>query len=202
MKRRRKIAVLAMPTKVLEIIARMRVIILSLTGNLWFPVVNPTLATIETDVDNLEKAEAAAAIGGANEIATRDNLLAVVIGDSEKITTLVQSTADGNVGHATEIITSASYFVKGAGGKHEQIFNAVSNLPGNAKLTAPVPDDHFSVAWFKSLDGQTWDFAGTTYYASIELNDLTPDTLYYFKHFMNIKRVPQGYSPVISCRTK
>ena len=202
MKKRKKTAVLAMPTKVIEIIARMRVIIMSLIGNIWFPTTDPTTEVLTTNVDALEEAEAAATLGGKDELAIRNNLLRVVLDNADDITNMVQTAADKNIPHAAEIITSAGYYVKGVGGSHEQTYKAVSELPGKVKITAPVPEGDYAVAWFKSLDGQTWEFAGVTYYSSIELDDLLTDTLYFFKYFMNIKREAQGYSPVIACRTK
>ena len=202
MSRRKLTAVLGMPTKVPDIIMKIQFFIRCLTGNVWFPNPLPSIADLTAHVATLIATEAAVMAGEIDAIGARNNALKTIIQDGDDYLNMVQTAADADLAHAAEIILSAGLTIKGKGGKDPQVYSATSEVQGMVKLTAPVPDGRFAIVWFKSIDNVNWDFAGVAYYATMELDNLTPDALYYFKYAMNIDRVQQGFSTVIECRIK
>ena len=176
-----------LPAQVPEIIKKGRQVV-QLMGppNPWFtnPAPSaPTLAVFSADLDGLEAAETTAANKAPGAVATRNAKLRTIEKDFKHTASFVEQVADANAGNEEVIIKSAGFDVKAKGGHAPSVFRVEdSTVSGEVVLHAPQLPGTVSHYWQGSTDGKTFTSYPETAKGTAVIPNLTPGTLYYFRH--------------------
>lgn len=129
-------------------------------------------------------------------MALRDAALAVVMADLRGVLSMVQTTADRNPAHATEIIEGAGYAVKHVNRRQKMQNNAYNTeTEGTVMLTADGGRGH---EWQMSKDKETIIGLSSTTTARTFVTGLTPADVWYFRNRkINTKKTTYNWSPWI-----
>jgi hypothetical protein len=196
-------AALKLSTIIELLIAQCTAIVLAMTGNAYFsapnPLPNPTLAAVQSAIDNLSKAQndARAKTKGA---ATRRNLARqALVKLMNALCAYVQLVADSMPGQEADVILSAKMIVKAIGAHAPRVFAALHGpISGTAEIEAPVTEDRRSIFWQWSTDQKTWNDLPPTLKASTTVANLTPGTTYWFRYRVLTKDGLGDWSQVVS----
>jgi hypothetical protein len=173
----RTIAVLKLPKySVPRFISRARSIVLSMTGNTWFPSPTPPIATLEAALEALAAAEAATYGAGPEQTTIRDakrDALKLLL---EELRNQVQSVANANPEHAVAIIVGAGMHVKDRRTPGLLGFRLRDGrVSGEVDALTDAAGNRASYEWAFSLDGGiTWMAWETTTKARTTIRGLPP----------------------------
>ena len=105
-------AVLKLPRRVKNIGSYTTSLLAAMTGNASFPSPNPPLATVQTDLDAFNAAEATALTRAKGSAEARNAKLLVLRDDLHHLLDYVQGVANANPASADAIIQSAGMAVR------------------------------------------------------------------------------------------
>jgi hypothetical protein len=174
-----------MPTRIPDIIKFCNAVILAMTNNKWFPAPSPTLAVLTAAVNALEQAETVAAGKGKGAAPARDAELATVLQlmDQEKAYVQQVVYANAGTGLAAAIAESAAMRLRGKGVRKASEFSATQGpVSGTVDLEAPGAGHGGTHYWGFGTDGKTFTSAPETTKRKTSIANLTPGTLYSFRH--------------------
>jgi len=196
---RRSIVALKNPRRVPDLIVYAKKVVTAMTGNPSFPTPNPPLATVESDISELDVAEAAVLTRTKGASANRNVKLAIVRSDMEKLKAYVQETADTNPGTAESVIQSAGMSVKKITLHDKAELSVLPGvLPGSVHLVAKAAAHRAAYEWQYSLDGKTWTSLPATLQAKTVAEGLTSATNYSFRVRPVTKGGEGAWSQIIS----
>jgi hypothetical protein len=151
--------------------------------NAWFPHPTPTFAVALANLDALQAAETLAETKAVGTVAARNAKQIVVEKDLKHLASYVQMIADANPGQEVVIISSAGMDIKQKATQQPSVFRVLEgDVSGSVELKAPHAGDRSAHYWQSSTDQKTWTGHPETIKASTTVEDLTPGTLYYFRH--------------------
>ena len=199
----KKMVVANLPSKVLEVAERGKVIVKEMTGNTFFPSPVPTLAVFTADINALQEAEVNVKFSPEG-VAVRDAALETVLADVRRLVNYVQLIADADPDHAEVIINSSGFRIKKtSSGSHEKGYEVESIKTGVVILTAPANDNKYPYLWEYSTDATVWSFLIVSRLSTAECKTLTPGQLYYFRYsVVGEDNTPSEPSDSLSCRVK
>ena len=166
-----------------------------------FPVPNPPLTQLSTDIDALDTAETATHSRTKGTAATRDGKLVIVRADLAKVRSYVQDLVDAAPDNATTIAQSAGLALHKTTVRSKSELAAKPNktTSGSVDLVAKLGKVRASHEWQYSSDGgKTWTSAQTTLQAKTTVPGLTPGSTVVFRHRAVTKTGPDAWSQAIS----
>ncbi|HEX8793988.1 MAG TPA: hypothetical protein VF765_23765 [Polyangiaceae bacterium] len=155
----RILAVLLLPTKVLDLLKAAHAIVTAMTGNPRFPAPVPPLPTVTGLITTLAHAEQATATRAKGTVQARNAARRAVVQALGALKAYVQTIADAALPEdAATIITSAGMTPKKAAVRVKPPFAATAGaLSGSVKLTVRSAGHRASYEWQSSIDGgKTW----------------------------------------------
>jgi hypothetical protein len=179
----RSIVVLKLSPKVKTVITFAQSVASAMTNNPSFPNPTPPLATFQADIAALVQAETAALGRAKGAVETRDDKLAVVKSDLEKLRTYVQGVAAiASPSSADALIEAAGMAVRETT-LHDKPVLAVrqGSVSGTVTVAAKAVAKSATYFWEYSTDQKTWTSLPMTAKAKTGLAGLTPATTYYFR---------------------
>ncbi len=184
------IVTLNLPVQVLELIAFGRAMVQAMgsPNNLWFANLNPSIATqlaaVIAHLNDLEAAEALARTKAPGAAAARDEKRAVVEKDLNHLRGgVIQVVVDQNAGHEQEIAESAGAGIKKRSVRQKRVFKAAQGpLSGLVELEAAFAGRFATHYWQMSTDQKVWSSLPDTHKGSTSVANLTPGTIYFFRH--------------------
>jgi len=193
---RRTIAVLDFPSDIDDFIIYARGIHASMTGSGLFAALAGKLASLLTDIDRLEASHTGTkATPPTVTTAQRNTDLLKVQNDLRALKMDVQALADATPADAETIITAAGMKVKKFGAINKQDLTAKDGaVSGRVKLVAKgIGIAHAAHDWAKSPDGTNWTPVTPTLQAETEIPDLTPGSIWDFRHRNILKNGPTDW---------
>ena len=158
-------------------IGKAKFITKSMAASSWFPSPPITLATVNTDIANLDTAQTTALSKTKGAVQARDDKKVIALSDLHILMAYVQSIADANPKNAESIITASGFDVKG-GASHSKPDISVKPKKGESgTMIATVKKIAGSIAnqWKYSIDGgKTWIDLLPTAKVKTEITGLTP----------------------------
>jgi hypothetical protein len=200
----RSIVALAFPKRVAALISLAKAIAEGLTGNASFPNPDPSVASINKAIADLEAAETAAKTRLAGAVDTRDQKRADLIALLQGAKAFVQKVADASPEQAPALIKSAAMGVRKASTHGKHVFAVKQgSLSGSVSIEAAVPGPRASYEWEYSSDGgKTWLPMPPTSRSKTELTGLQPGTSYSFRCRSVTKAGPSDWSQPLAMVVK
>src|SRR4051812_2457631 len=146
----------------------------------------PALATVISDTDDLEAAQALAETRAVGTAAARNLKYDIVLDDVRKLQGYVQELADAAPDEATaiSIIAASGFDLKNKGVRVKApIAVKHGEVSGQVKLYAKADPEVKSplYEWAKSKDGIVWEIFTTTLRGHAVVNGLQPESKMYFR---------------------
>jgi hypothetical protein len=179
----RKITVaLNFPRSVGDAITYSRRIAGSMDGNAYFPSPPVAIATLLVHIEELAAAEAMALRGAHGDAALRNVKLDAVHGDLKQLRSYIEGTAHQHGGDAIAVVSSSGMSVKRSAGPRKALFRIKQRTrSGSVRAEVRHPGKDASFDWEYSIDGIHWIDAGRSNKARLDIDNLSPGTLYYFR---------------------
>ncbi len=182
----RSIASLHLPRQVALLLAIARAIAQSMDGNKSFPSPEPTIATLNTAIADLETAETAVKSQSRSKsaVTARDQRRAALLTLLEQAKGYVQKMADADPTRGAEIIQSAAMNVRKVPVRTKRVFGGKPGpLSGSVALATGSAGHRASYDWSYSADGgKTWQMASPTLQARTVITGLQPGVSYLFRY--------------------
>jgi hypothetical protein len=196
----RAIAILKLPKKVPELINLGHVVIEGMTNNAFIPNPSPSVAVVQTGLDELVTSQAGASVRTSGAVALRNFKKQAFITLLEEVKTNAQSVADANPENGPAIIQSMGLGVRKAPARKQLGFHAkLGGVSGAVKVVAPAAARRASYEWQYSLDGgKTWLDLRSTLQSRTSLTGLTPQTTVMFRYRALVKTGEGDWSQPIS----
>jgi hypothetical protein len=177
-----------------------RHVIQAMTSNSWFPSPPITLASVTSDVDTLETAQAKALTKAKGAAADRNLKRKQVVDDLNVLKGYVLMIASQNLTQAIAIIQSAGMTAKQVTRAAKAFLAAKMGIaPGEVILTAKSAGRGAAYEWSSSSDnGKTWLSAGITTVATITLPGLTVGGVYLFRFRVTNRKGTADWSQTVS----
>jgi hypothetical protein len=200
----RTLVALRLPDPIGLLISVVKAILIAMTGNTHFPNPTPTLATVDSAVSDLEKAEATAQsrVKGATE--TRNAKRAALLLLVDALASYVQTIADADPGNGAAIIQSAGMGVRKTTVHGKRVFGVIQgSLSGSVKVVAPSAARRASYDWQWSTDGgKTWQLAASTLQAKTSLTGFAAGSTVSFRYRVTTKTGEAEWSQPIAFLVK
>ena len=196
---------LHLPVPIGLLISFVRTVILAITGDkAHFPNPTPALATVDTAVSDLEKAEAAvqARVKGATEQRAAKRAALVQLVDA--LGNYVQGVSDLDPENSAAIIHAAGFAVRKAPKRPARVFSVIQGaMSGNVKVVAPSAGNRASYDWQWSTDGgKTWQLAPSTLQAKTTLQGFAAGSTVSFRYRVTTKAGEAEWSQPIAFLVK
>ncbi len=180
---RRLIVALNFPKPIGQAIAYAKFIAGRMEGNAYFPSPTLPIATLSAHIAELDAAEAAVHTGLHGAATARDAKLVRVHDDLKQQRAYVQTVAGQRAEDAEAVVASSGMSIKRTAGPRKPLFSVKQlGTSGSVRLSVRHPGTTTSFDWQSSVDGVHWLDAARTTKASVDLHDLTPGSLYYFRY--------------------
>jgi hypothetical protein len=178
----RAIADLKLSRSPKSILVKAQSVVTSMTDNAFFPSPTPSLAEVQSDVDQLVTAEATVLTRAKGAREARDFVLFTVRSDLEALRAYVQRVADEDGNNAEIIIASAGMSVRHAT-HHDKALLAVKNtsVSGVVDAFAKCAGDRAKYAWQYSKDGLLWLDLPATMQSRTRISGLETGARYWFR---------------------
>jgi len=174
---------LNLPKGDLDVIAYAKHVAACLEGNPHLSSPPVPIATLVAHIAEVEAAQVVVRSGLHGAAAARDAKLAVVVGDLERLRNYVQSVARSHAEDAEAVVVSSGMSVKQSAGPSKADFAAKQLAKsGSVRLEVRDPGVEASFDWQWSTDGVHWADAGRTVHTHLDLHELTPGTVYFFRY--------------------
>ena len=200
----RVIVVLRLPDPIGLLISVVRAILVAMTGNAHFPSPTPTLASVDSAVSTLEKAQAAALTRVKGATDTRNTARKALIALMDELRSYVQKISDADPENAAAIIQSAGMAVKKAIVHATRVFAVIQGASsGTVKVVAPSAARRASYDWSWSTDGgKAWQIAPSTLQAKTQLSGLVAGSTVSFRYRVTTKAGEGEWSDAINFLVK
>ena len=188
--------------KIGDFILRIRAIVLNIVNNpAFFVTPNPTVASINTNITNLETGETLAKTRVTGSAGARnlkyDALLKSVHGLQNYVQTLADNAVDEHT--AIAIITASGFDLKNKGVRVKPDLEAKQGVvSGNINLIAKSSGNRNAYNWGKSSDNITWIELPPTLQSKTTVSGLTPGTTEHFRYRTITKTGAGNWSQSIS----
>jgi hypothetical protein len=172
-------------SKIGTFIGKAKFITKSMAAAGWFPSPPIPLATVNTDITNLDAAQTTALSRAKGASQARDDKKVIVLGDLHQLMAYVQTIADANPRNAETIITSSGFDVKHGSPRNKDAITVRPKKGESGTMIAIVKKVAGSIAnqWQSSLDGgKTWIDLPTTSKIKTEITGLTPGSSLMVRH--------------------
>ena len=192
----RRIVALKPPKPIPALITFARSIVIGMTGNVSFPIPDPTLAAVATAIRDLEVAEIFAQTRTRGAVPARDQKRGVLVILLGHLKAYVQKVVDADREHAPALVESVGMSVKKVGVRAPRVFQATpGSVSGSVKLATPSVARRASYQWEYSRDGgKTWTMAPPTLTTKTHLVGLQRGASYVFRYRAVIKAGPSDWS--------
>jgi hypothetical protein len=192
-------AVLNLPRRVKNVGAYANSILAAMTGNASFLTPSPSLATVQTDLDAFNAAEATVLTRAKGSAEARNAKLLVLHEDLRHLVDYVQGVANANPASADAIIQSAGMAVRKVTLHAKGPLTAkLGTVSGSVKLVAKAVAQRACYEWQYSIDQKTWAEVPPTLQSKVHVVGLTAATAYFFR-FRGITKAGAGdWSGVVS----
>jgi len=179
----RYVVILKEPRSASSFITYGYAIVVSMTGNSWFPKPSPPLAKVKAALVAFEKAQAATLSRTMGTATARDAARLAVRRILQLLASYVQKIADSHLEDALAIIQSSGMSAKRSSGSRAHTSKVKrDSVSGSARVTAPVAGDRATYRWQMSKDGgKTWIDLPSTRRSSTVVTGLTPGTTVLFR---------------------
>ena len=188
--------------KIGNFILRIRTIVLNIENSpLIFVTPVPPVATVKTDVDNLESAEVTAQTRVPGSAAIRDQKYDIVLDDVHDMQGYVQSLADNAADEAAAItiIEASGFDLKNQGVRVKPpLAVKPGDTDGEVKLVAKSAGARTSYEWQKSADGTNWLHLPATLQAKTTAGGFASGDKAYFRVRPIFKEGPGTWSASVS----
>jgi hypothetical protein len=200
MKPKKNPIALNLPQIVALLIVYGRHIVQAMTNNPWFPSPTPPLATVTTDLNALEAAEATALTRAKGSASARDLAQRTVETDLTGLKAYTSSVVALSPAQAAAIIESAGMAPKRVAPRNKpQLAVAMGATPGEGVLRAKAVGRGAAYEWQYSSDGgKTWAAIGITTVANTTVMGLSAGTVYLFRFRTTRKKVTGDWSQTVS----
>ena len=200
----RVIVVLRLPEPIGLLISVVRAILVAMTGNAHFPSPTPTLASVDSAVSDLEKAQAAALTRVKGATDTRNTARKALIALVDELRSYVQKIGDADAENAAAIFQSAGMGVRKAHVPAKRVFKVIQGASsGIVKVVAPAPSHRASYDWSWSTDGgKAWQIAPSTLQAKTQLTGLPAGSTVSFRYRVTTKAGESEWSDAINFLVK
>jgi hypothetical protein len=195
------LAVLILPKLDWLILALAKLVLLSLTGNAYFP--NPwiTLAAFSADIIAYDKAMTAAKGKGTGLAAAKNAKKQKVVEDLKHLCDYVQSVIElqTSVADAIAMILSSGFQVRKVPVRVKAAVAAKNGqTAGTAVISAKSLGPKVTYYWQFSIDSKSWSNWPETMKATTVISGLTSSTVYYFRFRALTPKGPVDYSQIVS----
>ena len=200
----RSIVALAFPKRVAALISLAKAIAEGLTGNASFPNPDPSVASINKAIADLEAAETAARTRLAGAVETREEKRAALIALLHGAKAFVQKVVDASPAQAPALIKSVAMGVGKANTHGKRVFAVKQGtLSGSVSIEAGVAGPRASYEWEYSSDGgKTWLPMPPTSRSKTALTGLQPGASYSFRFRSVTKAGPSDWSQPLATVVK
>jgi hypothetical protein len=190
----RAIISLAVPGKVPDVILYTNNIVQKMTSNSNFPTPTPTVAALNSAVNDLHTAETAALSRAKGATTVRNDKLTVLVSLLAQLRGYVQGVADATPENGAAIIESAGLAVRKVPTRPKRAFAATQGaLAGSAIVTAVTAGPRSSYEWQYSVDGgKTWVSAPATIQGRTTIAGLPVGTTVQFRYLAVTAKGGQG----------
>ncbi|HKR04521.1 MAG TPA: hypothetical protein VJY62_07780 [Bacteroidia bacterium] len=201
---KRPIALLALSRfrKIGNFILMVRTVILNITNHTgFFATPAPPLATVITDTNDLEAAEAIAKTHVTGSAAARDLQYDIVLNDMYGLQGYVQNLADLAADEATAIaiINASGFGLRNHGVRVKPLLSVKhGDEEGAVKLFSKAAGKRASYEWGQSPDGIAWTDLPVTLQAKTTVTGLTVGSKMYYRVRPVLKDGAGFWSPVVS----
>jgi hypothetical protein len=164
-------------------------------GNIYVTTLPATLTAASELIDNYNKAH-----GPARKVT-----LGLAVDALEVIMATFQAFADlpANKANSIVIIQSGGFHVKGVGGGHPNIWDAVTGkISGEVDLTFVMGEGTCCYDNWYSVDNINWIRADPSIYNSATLTGLVPNSYVWVKYQLIDAHGPEGFHPAIKVQVK
>jgi hypothetical protein len=196
----RVLAALSVPKSAPALITYTKNVVQSLTGNAQVPNPQPSVATIETALTDLEVAEANALARVRGAVATRNEKRTNVLELLQELKASVQKAADASPDQSTAIIQSTGLTVRKHTTRKPRVFSAIPGaVSGSVKIVAPSAGHRASYEWEWSSDGgKTWQILPATLQAKTIVPGLQPGSSLMFRYRSVVKTGAADWSQPVT----
>jgi hypothetical protein len=196
----RTFVALHLPGPIGLLISVIKAILVAMTGNAHFPSPTPSLATVDSALSDLEKAEAAAQTRVKGATDTRNAKRAALLLLVDALASYVQTIADADPGNGAAIIQSAGMGVRKATVRGKRVFGVIQgSLSGSVQVVAPSAARRASYDWQWSTDGgKTWQLAPSTLQAKTSLTGFAAGSTVSFRYRVTTKTGEAEWSQPIA----
>lgn len=188
--------------KINDFIAKMRGISLNMANNVAvFATPSPSLATFNTNIDDLEDAEAATETRLRGSVQARDQAYDLVLDNVHNLLNYVQNLADNaaDVDDALEIIALSGFDLKNQGVRVKSDFEVRNAaLSGSVELIAKAVSYRAAYEWQMSTNSTTWNPLPTTLQAKTTVSGLTKGATVYFQYRPVVKEGEGNWSQIVA----
>ena len=200
----RSIVSLKLPRPIGLLISVLKAILVAMTGNARFLNPTPALATVNSALSDLEKAEAAAQTRVKGATDTRNAKRAALLLLVDALASYVQTIADADPGNGAAIIQSAGMGVRKTTVHGKRVFGVIQgSLSGSVKVVAPSAARRASYDWQWSTDGgKTWQLAASTLQAKTSLTGFAAGSTVSFRYRVTTKTGEAEWSQPIAFLVK
>lgn len=200
---KRIIAVLNVPRRIPEFIAKAKNIVTMMTNNTNFPTPypsnTPALATVTADITALETAESLALTKVKGAAEARDVKKSLVMKDLYALLRYVQGVADNNPASSEAIIMSSGFDVKKGAERIKAPFEALNgSVSGSVVLRAKSAGRRASYEWEMSKDNLNWAELPSTLQSKTEVKGLSPGSTMYFRFRAVLTKGESSWSQSVS----
>jgi hypothetical protein len=177
------IAALKMPKQGSMLIGVARAIAQAMNGNKAFPTPDPSVATLQTAISDLDVAENQAKTGLKSAFAARNQKRKALYLLLEQEKHYVQKIADADPDRAHEIIVSAGMSAMKVPIRTKRVFTARQTpVSGTVELFTARVATRAAYEWQYSADGgKTWQSVAQTLKAKTLVSGLQPAVVYAFR---------------------
>ena len=199
----RCLAILALPTKDLDLIQYFKSIGTAMTGNAYFPTPSVPILTFLANVTTYETAQLAAEKRGKGTVVARNAARAVAVQNAQQLRSYVQGISDGNMENGAVIIQSAGMKVKKVVVRQKRTMQVKQgDVTGMVILLAAVAGIKVGYLWQWSLDQKTWTALPQVFVSKTSVSGLTPGVTYCFRYQVISKSGSSDWSQTISFLVK
>jgi hypothetical protein len=204
---KRPLAILRMQTirAIGKFILRAKAIVLNIGDHATiFVTPDPALATVTSDINDLDDAETTAETRVVGSAAARNEKYDIVLNDLRDLQSYVQKLADdaGDVNTAIAIIQASGFDLKNRGVRVKPDLQVKQGQASGQVImiakAAPRSEGRAIYEWQKSNDGTKWEPIFTTLGGRGIVNGLDPDSKWYFRVRVITKDGSKAWSSVVS----
>jgi hypothetical protein len=163
-----------------------------------FPAPPVPLAQLAAEISDLSAKQTIAVTKAVGAVAARNAAEKAVRLTLNALRAYVETVANGDPDHASEIAQKAGMSVRKSGAHPKSDLAVTHGATGEVKLAAKGIRGGRSHEWQSSPDGKTWSDLPGSLQATTHVKGLQPGATAYFRHRVLTKAGPQDWSQPVS----